>query len=266
MENREAGVIVEGSSELISYMTGVFNYDYNQGLQWPTNSYNSSDMAIINNPALVPVVIPPPRNYSGAYVTAVTTVTGNFDKAQIITSPDYAFKSVTEALNQTSSSLHVYIYQITGGFCDIVLNLHNSGVSLKILVSDRIFSYDDYKLAKACYTKLYDAGYTVRLTKEGMYKYSHQKIWIIDSKSVWLSTGNWGETDYPTSPSTFPPYSQSGWRDVNRDFTIEMINKGIVSVYENVLDQDYKIGKNFDPKWKSGELLWSGAEEDYLDY
>jgi len=266
MENREAGMVLSGSgaSPLIAFMTSVYNYDFNNGKTWVTNSYNSSDMAIINNPALVNVVIPPPRNYSGAYVTSVNTITGTFDSVSVYTSPDYAFAAASGALNETSSSLHVEIYQITGGFCDIVLQLHTSGIDLKILVSNHIYSKIDYEAAKKCYTQLYNAGYTVRLTADHMFTYSHQKFWIIDSKQVWLSTGNWGSTDYPSDPQVFPPYGSEGWRDINRDFTVQLYNDDVVNVYENVLDQDYKRGYDFSPY--DNRLYYGGFREPDMDY
>jgi len=266
MENREAGLILSGSgaAPLISFMTSVFTYDYNNGKTWPTNSYNSSDMAIIKNTAPLKVVIPPPRNYSGAYVTSVNTITGTYDSVSVYTSPDFVFKAVSQSLNSTKSSLHVEIYQITGGFCDIVQNLYSAGISLKILVSNHIFSKTDYEDAKKCYTQLYNAGYTVRLTADHMFTYSHQKFWIIDSKEVWLSTGNWGSTDYPTDPQVFPPYTSEGWRDINRDFTVQAFNDDLVNVYLNVLDQDYKRGYNFDPY--DNRMTFTESNSLDLDY
>jgi len=82
-----------------------------------------------------------------------------------------------------------------------------------------------------------------------MYKFSHQKFWIIDGKQVWLSTGNWGETDYPDGSGRFPPYkgNESSWRDVNRDFTIGITSSDAVGVFKNVLDQDYERGHDFKP-------------------
>lgn len=256
MENREAGIIVNTTNagtkgkQLMTLVQNVFNYDFNNGGVWPTNSYSSSDMAIIHSKSHIPVVIPPPRHYNDAYVTKTTTLTTSFDSVSIVASPDYAFTTITKAINNTQSSLSVYIYQIEqGDFCNMMLKLAQQGVTLQILVSNRIYSKPDWESAHKCYTALNSAGQTVRLTRAEQYKFSHQKYWVIDNKQVWLSTGNWGETDYPDGSGTFPAYKghESTWRDVNRDFTIGVVGGGIVPVYTNVFSQDYQRGHDFKP-------------------
>jgi len=256
MENREAGMIVDttnsGSSEakLMSFVQSVFNYDFNNGGAWPTNTYSSGDMAIIQSKSHIPVVIPPPRHYSGAYVTNTTTIKGTFDSISIVTSPDYAFKTISKAINNTQSSLTVYIYQIvTGDFCNMLANMMQNGITIQILVSDEIYSKPDWESAQKCYSQLHSAGQTVRLTKKGGYRFSHQKFWILDNKQVWLSTGNWGETDYPDGSGTFPPYkgNESTWRDTNRDFTIGVQGSSVVSVYNNIFNEDYQRGHDYSP-------------------
>ena len=61
------------------------------------------------------------------------------------------------------------------------------------------------------------------------YDYTHAKYWIVDEEDVWLSTGNWGSSDYP-SGSTFPPYGQSGWQLVNRDLTVHIKDADMAKV------------------------------------
>ena len=257
MENREAGIIVNttghsgsSASKLMSFLQSVYNYDFSNGGNWPTNTYSSSDMSIIHSKSHINVVIPHSRNYSGAYVTKTTTLSSTFNSVSLVTSPDYAFTTITTALNNTQSSLYVYIYQIEqGDFCNMLLSMISKSISLKILVSNRIFSKPDWESAHKCYTAIHAAGQNVRLTEADLYTYSHQKFWIIDQKQVWLSTGNWGETDYPDGSGTFPPYkgNESQWRDINRDFTIGVVGGGIVGVYNNVMDQDYQRGHDFKP-------------------
>lgn len=76
------------------------------------------------------------------------------------------------------------------------------------------------------------------------YKYSHQKFWIMDGKSVGMSTGNWSPTDYP-SQSYFPPYGSQGWANANRDFTIHIVNERVVDVFANVMQQDLNRGSTW---------------------
>ena len=46
------------------------------------------------------------------------------------------------------------------------------------------------------------------------------------------STGNWGETDYPDA-STFPPYGNTNWLKVNRDYTASITQQNVADVFAN---------------------------------
>ena len=90
---------------------------------------------------------------------------------------------------QKNKTKQVAIYQITDtGLCNQILTLHKNGVKVSIIVSARIVSYTDWKLAQQCYGTLHDEGVSIRkaLTK---FSFAHQKYWIIDNKEVHLSTG-----------------------------------------------------------------------------
>ena len=93
------------------------------------------------------------------------------------------------------STRHFYpqvaIYQITDtGLCDQILKLYKGGVNVAILVSARIVSYTDLKEAQDCYGLLYNNGMKGRIRKAlANFSVTHQKYWIIDEKSVHLSTG-----------------------------------------------------------------------------
>ena len=83
----------------------------------------------------------------------------------------------------------IAIYQITDtDLCNQILTLHKNSVKVSIIVSARIVSYTDWKLAQQCYGTLHDEGVSIRkaLTK---FSFAHQKYWIIDNKEVHLSTG-----------------------------------------------------------------------------
>ena len=68
--------------------------------------------------------------------------------------------------------------------------MFQGGVNVSIIVSARIVSYTDWKLAQDCYGSLYDAGMKGSIRKAlTKFSFAHQKYWIIDGKSVHLSTG-----------------------------------------------------------------------------
>ena len=68
--------------------------------------------------------------------------------------------------------------------------MFKAGVNVSIIVSARIVSYTDWRLAQDCYSSLYNGGMKGRIRKAlTKFTFAHQKYWIIDGKSVHLSTG-----------------------------------------------------------------------------
>jgi len=116
-----------------------------------------------------------------------------------------------------------------------------------MLVSNTIYDAGDQAAAIVCYTQLYNNNVDVYQTELNTYTYSHQKYWILDGESIWLSTGNWSPTDYPEGGNVFPPYGQQGWRNSNRDYTIKITNPDIVNIFQTVLDEDYSRGVAWQP-------------------
>eukprot|EP01133_Synstelium_polycarpum_P016106 gene16106-19164_t len=258
MKNREAGVIVEGSSAVAAFTTKVFDFDWNLGVDWPLLTYSKTNMDIITDKTAVKVVFPPTPSFPGSYVTTATTTTDSMD-VEVFTSPDNAWDTVSADIQQ-SKSLKVYIYQITDqDWCDFVGNYSGE---ITLLVSNKIFSYGDYESALACYTHLSKNNIKIRKTNAKMYTYSHQKYWILDDNRVYLSTGNWGDTDYPAGSDVFPAYDQnpSAWRKTNRDFTIKMQNSAIVEIYNNLFTEDFNLGYYWTP---SSDDQWTSDENDF---
>jgi hypothetical protein len=63
---------------------------------------------------------------------------------------------------------------------------------------------------------------------------------------LFLSTGNWAPTDYPTPPYEFPPPNSAGWRKTNRDINFHIEgSKSIIDVFKQVYALDYSQGHDF---------------------
>jgi len=247
MENREAGLLLQGpaAQPLIKFMTKIFELDLSIGYAWPTSTYNASDMAIINDPSPVPVVMPTPKKYPGAYISSVTRITDQLGAGggAVLSNPDDAWSVISAALAAAQTSISIYIYQITNDeFTNLLLTANSNGVAIKLLVSDRIYSTYDWKAATKQYATLKANGITVRKCNAKIYEFEHEKFWIIDSTKLFLSSGNWGETDVPDGSNVFPPHTSSQWRQTNRDHTIAVDNAQIAAAYQKVLDEDYKLG------------------------
>ena len=109
MRNREAGVILEDCdcTDMLNLYQSVFEHDWDNGLGYQlTNEYSRDDQAFITDTTPMSVILPPPANIDGAYVTTlkkyshVTVVSG-------YTSPDNARDTVMGYLDKVQSSLQV---------------------------------------------------------------------------------------------------------------------------------------------------------------
>eukprot|EP01103_Thecamoeba_quadrilineata_P009106 TRINITY_DN1881_c0_g1_i1.p1 TRINITY_DN1881_c0_g1~~TRINITY_DN1881_c0_g1_i1.p1 ORF type:complete len:439 (+),score=77.64 TRINITY_DN1881_c0_g1_i1:93-1409(+) len=256
MKNREAGVVINGSDSdpLRTFFNTTFNEDFNAGYAFkPTSTYSSELMAIITNTSSIPVVVPP-RLDINAYITPLTKVDQKMNSFAIA-SPDFAYETITTALSQAKHTIQVYIYQITDDMCEFLPTISRD-VSVKILVSARIYSVKDAKLAEECYKNLTDEGFSIQVAPD-VFQYSHNKFWILDhghpSATMFVSTGNWGNTDYPNGPSIFPPYTKlpNEWRPINRDFTVQISDSDVIEIFKKTLDEDYAQGTPY----KDGAFL-----------
>jgi phosphatidylserine/phosphatidylglycerophosphate/cardiolipin synthase-like enzyme len=246
-KNREAGVLLEGNADALSFLTSVYETD------WATataivvnNTYSDADLSIIkstakrsyNMPTIDPQMAPTPKP---AAVTDATSI-------KVYTSPDSAHETLMAQLTGAKKSVSVEIYQVTDDTLCSFISQSSKSVNISLLVSRYVFGPADHTLATACYTKLHSLGVTVRMTQDlGFYQYCHQKFWIVDGTTVGLSTGNWSPSDYPEGGDLFVPYNTAGWRVSNRDYTTEITSAGSVDVFQGVFDKDYTAGSDFSP-------------------
>ena len=109
-------------------------------------------MNAITDPSPMPVHIPSPRNISGAYVTSLHTYSSVYIR-KVYTTPDFARDIIFDTLAKTQASFYLMIYQVTDeGLCEQLLAMHNKGIDVRLLVSDRIYGYTDWKKAQVCIT------------------------------------------------------------------------------------------------------------------
>ena len=121
MKNREAGVVLEDCScSAIDLYQSVFEYDWENAMEYQlTQDYSRDDKAFITDTNSMEVVMPPPADIPGAYVTTlkkysdVTVISG-------YTSPDNALDTVMDSLQKVQSSLqvgllnHDILYRLAG--------------------------------------------------------------------------------------------------------------------------------------------------------
>ena len=107
MKNREAGVVLEDCScSAIDLYQSVFEYDWENGIEHQlTNDYSSNVMMFITASPMK-VVMPPPADIPGTYVTPLK----RYSDATVVrgyTSPDNALDTVMDSLQNVQSSLQV---------------------------------------------------------------------------------------------------------------------------------------------------------------
>lgn len=236
-KNREAGAVLSGDAadDAMSWMQSMFELDWSlaNALVVDEDAYSADAVATITDTSEIEVIVPdsPNVDVDGCTVAELEPVTLSAG-AQVtaFASPDFAFDELTAGLNASSQSLEVYMYQITGDFCDTLIDVladKAENFNLTLLVSARVYDECDCLDANTCYAKLADAGVSVRKTSDSCFSYSHQKFWIIDGTTVGFSTGNWSPTDFQpakvhdsSGDALYPPYGEDGWQKTNRDFSL----------------------------------------------
>lgn len=253
MKNREAGMVIRGDDDLMTWALDAYTVDWNQATNYTVNNtYTPAEMGLIKNGTIVDIVMPPPTEINGSYISppnpppidASTNLT-------VYTNPDSARSLIFQDLADAKESFDLFMYQITDfGICDALMDRFKAGLNVTVLVSDSIYSFYDEATAQLCYNRLYGAG-LIPVFTPSYYEFSHQKYWVVDGKRLGLSTGNWSPSDL-ASPSAssgcYPQFGQEGWQDVNRDFDIRVENnQEVVNVYLKTLTEDRARGTAFDP-------------------
>jgi phosphatidylserine/phosphatidylglycerophosphate/cardiolipin synthase-like enzyme len=244
MENREAGMVVEGNADVTKYLISIVELDWDQAYDLkPAHAYSSDDMVIIQDKTYLNPNVPASRTFScNVGSTPHQPVSDTMDIVAYA-SPDSAWEATFSLLNQTQKSLHVSIYQITDdSFCEMLIEKQKAGIQLYLFVSDHIFDKDDYASAQQCYEKLHSAGVMLKKADPKCLKFNHEKFWVIDEQTVVMSSGNWSPTDYPQGSMVFPPHTNSAWRKVNRDITLAITHPAIAKAFLDVFNTDFNDG------------------------
>lgn len=250
LQNREAGIIIDESysagAAFAAPSVAAFEFDFSQASPYSVpNSYSPDEMAIITSSNAYPVTIPEPR-IPGAFVAPRPYPVTVKSPSTSYVSPDFAKDTLLAAINAATESFEAYIYQITDtDLTNAIVSLYQKGVNVTLLVSHKIYDSTDSKLARQCYNTLYSAGLKIRKAPS-FFSFSHLKMWVVDGKKMGLSSGNFSPSDYPDGTS-FPPYGQFGWQDVNRDSNVIIESLDLVRQFRAVRDADWASGSDWSP-------------------
>jgi len=258
MSNREAGVLIYGNRAIANFTRAVFDFDNKQAapIVVDMSQYTSDEIALIRDKSDIPVVVPEKYNFKHCEVDTPAPEPKqviNDAIVSLVASPDFALENLKTVLNGVKTSFQLSIYEVSSTpLCDMLIDMAARGVSLKLFVSHEVFGAEEKKEALECYKKLYSHNIAVKMSHPYCLSYSHQKYWIVDNRLVMMSSGNWRESDYPQLPNTFPPMGSSGYRKVNRDFTIAVSSasggqNALLASFQKVFDLDYSQGVAYDP-------------------
>eukprot|EP00762_Andalucia_godoyi_P006615 ANDGO_04980.mRNA.1 hypothetical protein DICPUDRAFT_96740 len=246
MSNREAGMIIEDSPQWTNYLMSIVELDWDQATDLvPGQTYSADDMKTIADESYLNPDIPSTKTFSCNVGKSLSEpITGTFDVVSFA-SPDSALDSLMYGLNSTKGSITISMYQINDDdMCSKLIDMHQSGIHINMIVSDHIFDQDDYETTQQCYKKLYAAGISFKKTDPKCLRFNHEKFWIVDGTTVFLSSGNWSPTDYPSGSMTFTTFASNPntWRKANRDITLAVTNPQIVSIFNQIFQIDFEDG------------------------
>lgn len=251
--NREAGAVISGigAASLMAYLNRIYDLDWSHGIPYNVSqTYSHEDMTIIRNTAPVPVKLPALPTNPDWHITPKPSPITVTSQTTVWASPDYAMETLRASLQSARRTFDLNMYQVTSSvLCDELVDMHQRGVEMNLLVSRSVFSVGDCMSARACYAKLHAAGIRVHKTPK-YYQFSHQKVWIVDGQRVGWSTGNWSPTDFPeVEPGArlYPAKPSSTWKKINRDFNVISGSQAVAAVFKDVMEQDKLRGTEWAP-------------------
>ena len=149
-KNREAGVIISDCQCAVQELyASVVKNDWDTAYDYKVeNDYNSTDMAFITKRTEMPIPRVPPPDIPNVYVTQMNLYK-NIQLLLGFTAPDNARSTFLSGLDRVKSSLQVHIYRITDSYiCQKLLDLHQKGINVTLLVGSSMDDYDFYRLAQ----------------------------------------------------------------------------------------------------------------------
>tara|TARA_Y100001958_G_scaffold106142_1_gene74238 strand:+ start:176 stop:3196 length:3021 start_codon:yes stop_codon:yes gene_type:complete len=118
--------------------------------------------------------------------------------------PDTAFSDLIQWIGSAEDDIHLHVYQfMSPDLTNALISAIGRGVEVTLLLEEGILdgsSTVDNQRGHA--QAIHDAGGLVLWMEDpseisSPYRYIHSKVGVKDSKSVWISSGNWKDTSLP---------------------------------------------------------------------
>ena len=162
--------------------------------------------------------------------------TFSVNQVRTAVSPECSFRLLRDALSTAQSELLIYIYDFTDpDLIDLVKDALAQGVKVRLMYDAT--STPGSELAKM--DSLASAGADVKPAPSSgrrlVFTVCHQKFAVIDGKTLFLGSGNWGVTG-------FPKLTQSGtYKKGNREWLIRVDDAALAAWFKTLFQKDWNI-------------------------
>jgi phosphatidylserine/phosphatidylglycerophosphate/cardiolipin synthase-like enzyme len=197
----------------------------------------------------------PEIGYTPAPGVALEPLTGQFT-IQCMVSPDQSWPHLETFLGATTTSLTVGMYDFTSAHILKAVGTSLAGKQLKLVLdnpprnpsADQVDAETAKELASAIGHGLHFAwaldNHDV-LAKAWIYPSAyHIKVAVRDGKSVWLSSGNWNNSNQPAIDPAANPHDATQTNEArgrDRDWHVIIDHPGVAHMFEAYLTHDLDI-------------------------
>ena len=204
-----------------------------------------------------PEAAKPQITYSGPAGTSLTPVTGNLT-ITCHASPDAGFPTLKSFLSATKSTLTIGLYDFTSAhILEAVQNAMLGKKKLEITLdnpaknptADQTDTVTLQTLSDALGEEFVSAWALVRSNKvvpQWIYPTAyHIKVAVRDSEAMWLSSGNWNNSNQPDFDPIGSPSAtdQKTATKSDRDWHVVIENAKLAKTYEAFLKHDFDVAK-----------------------
>ncbi len=169
----------------------------------------------------------------------------NLVKAYV--TPDNSYKALTDLISSANESIDIMIYEFWSYNIFNVINqtVREKNVKVRILYEGSVYgsSGDPYnRWIMNMFYNLGEDGYDVRIRYDDTSRYVHAKVVIVDNKSVFVSSENFGETAYPPNPNYI---EEKPYHTASRGFCVVAWNETIAKIFENIFLDEFNTGLDY---------------------
>ncbi|MBI5001743.1 MAG: lamin tail domain-containing protein [Euryarchaeota archaeon] len=141
--------------------------------------------------------------------------------------PDAGFQAVESLIYEARSSISLNVYELSSPLAAAALARAAGRVGIRVLSEGKPVS-GLVGSSVECFDAITEAGGSVRLAINDTFDYNHAKYMVIDNRTLFLSTENWGASGLPAA-------GMSG----NRGWAVAVRDANLSSYFMRVFESDW---------------------------